>query len=498
MDGRKSLRLPQLVDLSDAAQAILAAIRSDGGQPLIVGGLVRDELLKYLRGYSPHHPAAKDVDIEVHGDIDFLRLGRVLKDESKRLGAGWHIGYAGVSYYVLKVRTPAGEEFDISVPRRDVKTGEGHRGFTVETGETLSIKEASGRRDYTINAIAWDPETGDIHDPWGGLEDLTAGILRHTTAAFAEDELRVLRGIGFAARFGFTFAPETALLCKALLGSYSALAKERVWGEWEKIATRGTHISKAMQALEDTGWAILYPELSALRGVAQDPAWHPEGDVWVHTAMAADEAAKIADERGLTGVDRAVVVFGALCHDLGKPSTTCVEGWRITSKGHADAGVPLARCFLTSIGAPHGVIARVLPLIREHMAAYGTKDQAPTKPAVRRLARRLAPATMMEWAMVVHADRMGRTSAGRNGDVAWLWFGTWLSVAQEPARPDKGLLTGDDLITAGLTPGPGFKLILSAALEAQDNGDFTDHEGALAWLSEELSASQQEPKEDVS
>lgn len=383
--------------------------------------------------------------------------------------------HLGKSFGVFKVRR--GEtEFDVSLPRRESKTGAGHRGFTVIPDSSIGFEQASARRDFTVNAIMYDPATEEIIDCHGGVADLRAGVLRHTSEAFAEDPLRVLRGVQFAARFGFRLDPSTAVLCWRLIDSYRELPAERVWGEWEKIGTRGRDISAALRVLEGTGWDIHFPQLAALNGIPQDPEYHPEGDVWVHAGLAADQAARLADEAGLTGTDRLVIVFAALLHDLGKVTHTQYEDGRITSRGHAAAGTGPAWTFLHSIGCPADTAARILPLIREHMCCY----DRPTKPAVRRLARRLVPATLAELALVVGADRKGRGDPDApNPGEAWLEVGRDLTVHERPA---KGLLTGDHLITAGMKPGPAFKPLLAEALAAQDAGEFDDENGAVGWL----------------
>lgn len=449
-----------LIDLDAQVAQVLAVIRQAGGRPMLAGGCVRDALI------APGTPA-KDIDIEVYG----LPFGTL----SEALAATEKVTEAGKSFGVLKVRAGA-VELDISVPRRDSKTGAGHRGFSVAEDPGMSFAEASSRRDYTVNSLMYDPATGELTDCHGGRIDLAAGILRHTSAAFSEDPLRVLRGVQFAARFGFRMAPETAVLCRSLVDSCAELATERIWGEWEKIGTRGTGITAALDVLEATGWDVYFYPLPALRGLAQDPEWHPEGDVWVHSGLAATQAARLADDAGLSGPDRFVIVMAALLHDIGKVTHTQMCGGRITSHGHAAAGVAPANVLLYGIGCPPAIIARILPLIREHMCCTGK----PTGSAVRRLARRLPPSSLAELALVVGGDRAGRGDpSAPNPAAAWLDKAKDLKVTERPA---KGLLTGDHLIAAGMAPGPAFKPILADALIAQDAGEFDDEPGARVWL----------------
>lgn len=443
---------------------MIRVITAVGGRPVLVGGYVRDAFL----GVD-----SKDVDIEVYGLRDTERLVHALAE------AGFHVGIAGKAFSVVNVRVSAASpvSFDISLPRLDSKTGPGHRGFEVIADGELSYYEASRRRDFTINALMYDPLTGEIIDCHGGVMDLADGVLRHTSDAFSDDPLRVLRGVQFSARFGFRMAPDTAALCRRLVGSYKELAKERVWGELEKLGTKGRHLSMALGVLADTGWEAHFPQLAALHGIEQDPSWHPEGDVHVHSGLAGDQAARLADEAGLKGPDRFVVVMASLLHDMGKVThTQRQDDGRITSYGHADAGEEPARRFLNSIGCPVSLKYRILPLVTEHMSCIGN----PTSLAVRRLARRLDPVSLAELAIVIGADQKGRGNPDApNSAQPWLDKAATLNVQERPAP---GLLTGRHLIDAGMTPGPAFKPLLAAAVAAQDAGEFSDEAGALAWL----------------
>jgi tRNA nucleotidyltransferase (CCA-adding enzyme) len=466
MTSAITARERSLVHLDGAVLSVLAAIRSAGGRPMLVGGCVRDAIL------SPGIPS-KDIDIEVYG-LTFAALA----DALARTGP---VDEVGKSFGVLKVRAD-GTDLDVNVPRRDRKFGDGHRGFAVTPDMRLSTWEASGRRDFTVNAILLDPQTGELTDHWGGVADIRRRVLRHTTAAFAEDPLRVLRAVQFAARFGFTLAPKTATLCRSLASSYSELPTERVWCEFGKIGTKGKDLTAALAVLEASGWERHFPELAALHSVEQDRRWHPEGDVWVHSGLAGDQAARLADKAGLTGTDRFAVVIGALVHDFGKVTHTQRASGRITSHGHAAAGVAPASAFLRGAGCPEGIISRIVPLVKEHMCPVG----CPAKPAVRRLARRLVPATMAELVLVCGADVAGRGDPDApNRAARWLEVASSLRVQERPAQ---GILTGHHLIAAGMKPGPAFKPILADAVAAQDAGEFADEAGAVAWLTERLAS----------
>jgi tRNA nucleotidyltransferase (CCA-adding enzyme) len=444
---------------------ILAAIQAAGGEPLVVGGAVRDLLL----GYAP-----KDLDVEVY-KLDVERL-------SAALALFGRIDAVGRSFGVLKLRTPTGQEFDFALPRRESKVGAGHRGFLAAPDPTMTPQEAAARRDFTINAMALTPD-GQVLDFFGGQADLRDRILRHTTAAFAEDPLRVLRGMQFAARFDMRLAPETAALGRALLLEAPTLALERIWAEWWKWATKGARPSAGLRALEETGWISLYPELVALVGCEQDSLWHPEGDVWLHSLHVVDAAAAIAARDGLAGEERAVLLFAALCHDLGKPATTShgADG-RIRSPGHAEAGIAPTGALLRRIGCPHDIAVQVAPLVREHMVHIG---MSVNDRAVRRLALRLAPATVAQWGRLVEADHSGRPPLPPGNPAAEI-----VALAQQlgtaAGRPEP-ILKGRDLIDAGIMqPGPKLGEVLRRAYQAQIDGAFATLEEALGWAAQHL------------
>ncbi|PFG33226.1 CCA tRNA nucleotidyltransferase [Sanguibacter antarcticus] len=451
------------VPTTAAAARVLGAITGAGGRGLLVGGCVRDALL--APGSTPH-----DIDIEVYG-----LEPRALVAALSRVA---HVAEVGRAFSVLVVRTQ-GESFDVALPRRMVRTGSGPDDVDVVVDPSATLRESSARRDLTINALAFDPASGEVVDCWGGLADLDAGILRHTGPAFSADPLRVLRAARFAAQLGFTLDPSTVALARELAPQFAVVPTERVWGEWQAMAATAAHPSAWLDVLDETGWIEHFPEVAAQRGIAQDPRWHPEGDVFAHSRLAADAGARLADEAGLTGEDRAVVVLASMLHDVGKTvSTQHRADGRITSHGHDEAGRPIAHTFLSRTGAPRSVIERVLPLVREHMVATTVRD--PSAAAVRRLARRLVPATMLEWALVTGADRGGRGTASGPAST-----GRWLELAElagTTRTPTAAILTGRHLVEAGMTPGPHFATTLAAALAAQDTGVITSEEDALAWL----------------
>lgn len=464
---------PGLVPTTAATRKVVDAVNTAGGRALLVGGCVRDAVLGRMEG-EPVAP--KDIDIEAY-DLTPEQLTAALA------ATGGKVDEVGASFGVVKVALD-GEDFDVTLPRRDSKTGDGHRGFDVTVDHTLTEVEACGRRDFTINAMSWDPATGDLLDPYAGAADLDDRVLRHTTDAFGDDPLRVLRGVQFAGRFDMAFAPETAQVCRDLTERYHELSTERVWGEFAKVATKARRPSASLAALHESGWERHFGELAACRDVPQDPRWHPEGPVHVHLAEAADAAVVESERLGLDDDERTTVVLGAMLHDFGKATHTQTDGDKITSHGHAGAGAEPARAFLNRIGAPRRHIDRIVPIVETHMAVAGPDGRDPSPRAVRRMIRRLGgekgPGLRL-WAAVVAADHAGRgTASGPNPAEAWLRVAAGLG--EDPDRPRAGLLTGKHLIAAGMKPGPEFTPLLAEALRAQDDGEFTDEAGALAWL----------------
>jgi tRNA nucleotidyltransferase (CCA-adding enzyme) len=458
-------------------RAILDAVRRVG-RPRLVGGGVRDWLLGLT---------SKDFDIEV-GGVDFETLQRTLAP----FGA---TDVVGRSFGVIKVRSAAtAAEYDFSLPRRESKTGAGHRGFAVAPDPALSDADAAARRDFTVNAIALDPFTGAIIDPHGGQRDLDARVLRHTSAAFVEDPLRVLRGFQLAARFDFTLAPETAALCRSIADTCRELPLERIWGEWNKWATKAARPSRGLDVLEQTDWLKHFPEVAALRGTPQEPEWHPEGDVFIHTQHCVDALVALAEWQASSDARRRLLMFGVLAHDFGKPMTTQRAekrgAMRWVSPGHEPAGGQPAKDFLRRIGAPLELDAPVCALVVNHLAHHHGNTEF-TDTSVRRLARKLTPATIDDLAAVMRADSNGRPPL-RSPEVH-ARIDELVAKAHALALADtapKPILLGRHLVALGRQPGPDFKRTLDAAFEAQLDGAFNDEAGGLAWLRDFLAKPQ--------
>lgn len=427
----------------------------------------------WLSGLAP-----KDYDIEV-GSLDFDALLRALSPWGPT-------DVVGRSFGVVKLRLASGE-YDFSLPRRESKIGAGHRGFHVQPEPGLEDAEAAARRDFTINSISYDPLTQVVIDPFGGRQDLEKKILRHTSAAFIEDPLRVLRAMQFAARFDLSLAPETAQLCSSISDSFGELPVERVWGEWDKWATQSTVPSRGLVVLAETGWMRHFPEIACLRGTPQDPEWHPEGDVLEHTKHCLDAMAASEAWRYSAPSRRRILSFAVLAHDFGKPSTTTYSErrgeMRWISHGHEAAGGLPAESFMQRIGAPRDIHEPVRALVVNHMLHHPQQGFGYTDTQIRRLARRLMPATIDDLCEVMSADALGRPPMSPNSSLRLLTElrnrAQELRLHSEPPHP---ILLGRHLIAAGLPPSPQFKPLIDEAFEAQLSGEFFDEAGAVEWL----------------
>ncbi len=440
----------------EAAQKVAEILRQAGGRALLVGGCVRDGLLGI---------PAKDIDIEVYG-LDADAVESTLTPHFRLDTVGRAFGV-----FILK-----GLEIDIALPRRESRIGPKHTDFKVEGDPNMSPREAASRRDFTINAISYDPLTGEQLDPYNGVADLKARCLRHVSEAFSEDPLRVLRGMQFIARFDLTAAPETIALCRELTPEY--LPMERLWEEWKKLILKGNQIRKGLNFLKDCGWLQHFPELAALDGCAQDPKWHPEGDVWQHTLHCLDAYAahRIGNEW-----EDLIVGLSVLCHDMGKPNTTYTdETGRIRSPRHDVLGVPVAKKFLERLTHQKKIFEEVLPLVEQHMRPLALYRDGAGDSAIRRLAARVKRIDRL--VRVAHADKNGRPPIESDGypEGKWLLDKTAELAIQDNAP--KPILLGRHLIDLGVKPGPHFGKLLDRAYEAQLDGAFTDEEQGRDYL----------------
>lgn len=456
------------------AQAIAQGVREAGGRALVVGGWVRDR----LRGRP-----SKDIDLEVFG---------VAQDRLPALLAVFgRVEAVGQSFPVYKV---AG--LDVALPRRESKSGRGHKGFDVAGDPSMSVEDAARRRDFTVNAIAWDPLTNQYEDPFNGVADINRRLLRAVDlTTFGDDSLRVLRAIQFAARFEFTLDVATAILCQRI--GLDDLPAERIWGEIEKLLVAAERPSIGFDlALELGVIDRLLPELRPLVGCAQEPEWHPEGDVWTHTLMVVDRARTLNAD-----LDRAklvTIMLGAVCHDLGKPATTAFIDGRIRSLNHEEAGVVPTNRLLDRLNIHtldgFDVRTQVVGLVAHHLKpGMFYKAEQVGDGAFRRLAQKVDLELL---ARLARADCLGRT--GRFDCSAMDWFLERARALGVEHRPPAPLLMGRHLLDLGVRPGPVVGELLRRVYEKQLDGEVRDLEEAIsAAKTFLLLASTQPPSTDT-
>jgi tRNA nucleotidyltransferase (CCA-adding enzyme) len=439
---------------------IAKTVRARGGRALVVGGWVRDRLL----GPDPGN-ASKDLDLEV--------FGIAAADLPALLAPFGNVEAIGQSFPVYKLGT-----IDIGLPRRESKAGRGHKGFVVEGDPSMSLEDAARRRDFTVNAISWDPLTSEYVDPFGGRHDLERRLLRAVDPqTFGDDSLRVLRAVQFAARFELTLDEQTKALCRSI--RLDDLPPERLWGEFEKLLLRARRPSIGFTLMRELGVVDqLFPELKALIGCEQEPEWHPEGDVWVHTLMVIDQARTRTGDLGRA--DALTVMLAAVTHDFGKPKTTAVIDGRIRSLDHEQEGVEPAAAFLDRLNIHSidgkDVRAQVLGLTAHHLKPgmlYKVRHEL-TDGAFRRLSQKVDLELL---ARVAKSDCLGRT--GDFDCSAMDWFldkARDLGVDRSPPKP---LLLGRHLLELGMKPGPEMGELLKKIYERQLDGEITSTEDAI-------------------
>ncbi len=441
----------------DLARDIARAARDAGGRALIVGGWTRDHLMGR---------ESKDIDVEIFG-VPEVALPPMLETLGR-------VDSVGESFRVYKIGG-----IDVSLPRRESKSGRGHRGFAVTGDPLMSVADAARRRDFTINSISWDPLTDEYLDPFDGRADIQRRLIRAVDpATFGDDSLRVLRAVQFAARFAFTLDDPTRDLCRAI--PLDDLPAERIWGEFEKLL-RAPRPSIGFGVMLDLGVVgRLFPELQALVGCEQEPEWHPEGDVWLHTLQVIDQARTRVDD--LPEPEMLAVMLGAVCHDLGKPATTAFLDGRIRSIDHEEQGVGPATTLLDRLNVHtidgYDVRRQVLGMTAQHLKPgmwFKVRDEVGDG-AFRRLAQKLDLELL---ARLAKSDCLGR-EPGVFDCTAMDWFLERARAIGAHVGPPKPFLLGRHVLEMGVKPGPRVGEILMAVYEEQLDGHVTTLEGALA------------------
>ncbi len=343
---------------------IATALQEIGGRVFLVGGAVRDIFVE---------KEIKDLDIEVHG-VSLQQLEAVLKSFG-------NVRLVGKSFGVLRVD---GLDVDWSIPRSD----SAGRFPKVTLDQSMPIKEACRRRDLTMNAMMIDLETGQLEDPFNGLQAIRDNVLRTPDSQFfVQDPLRFYRVMQFIGRFEMMPDEQLTQVCSTM--DISEISKERIFDEFEKLLIKGKKPSLAFEWLLHMGrLKELLPELYATKGCEQDLGFHPEGDVFEHSMQAVDGAAQQSYD---TSEQRLIMVLAALCHDLGKSVASCIIDGRIRSHGHALAGVSLADALLDRMGIKQSLKKPITRLVRYHMDPVAFVKNDAKAAAYKRLARNLAP-----------------------------------------------------------------------------------------------------------
>ncbi|MDR2778761.1 MAG: HD domain-containing protein [Puniceicoccales bacterium] len=443
------------VKVGEVALDICKELACVSAKPYFVGGCVRDAILgKRLA----------DFDIEVFG-ISLVDIERILAPK-------FAIEKTGKAFCVLKIHD---FPIDVSIPRTEIKTGNKHTDFSVNSLEKCSVKTAASRRDFTINAIYFDVMNEKTIDEFGGLKDLRFGILRHVGEKFSDDPLRVLRGMQFAGRFNLKAAEETICLCRNL--SPFGLSKERIFLEWEKLMLQSEMPSLGLRFLKNVDWLKFFPQIEALDKCPQSADQHAEGSVFEHTCLALDVFAKnkIGDR-----TEDLILGFATLCHDFGKPYVVTQSENGIHHHGHDEIGVQYAESFLKLINAPNYLIKAVLPLVKWHMIPRFLYRDNRTDSAVLHLANNMGRIDRL--ARLCYIDYMGRICDDKYDGKLTNWLTETAKKFGILTKQPMPIIQGRDLIQCGLSPSNHFSKILDQCFVAQLNCEFCDHTSGIAYL----------------
>jgi poly(A) polymerase len=429
----------------DLARAVVAKLRSAGHQAWLVGGCVRDLLLRL---------PPQDYDISTDARPD--RIDKLFPNSSQ----------VGAQFGVVLVRSDF-DQVEVATFRSDHDYSDGRRPDRVhfETDPRQDVL----RRDFTINGLMLDPFTGEVLDYTGGRADLEAHTIRaigDPETRFREDHLRLLRAVRFAARLGFTIETETLEAIRRLHGLIGSVSPERVRDELLRILTEGG-ARYGFELLDQTGLLRdILPEVAAMKGVEQPPEFHPEGDVWVHTLLLLERLGRATP----------TLALGALLHDVGKPPTFRVSG-RIRFDGHVEEGVKLTRNILERLRLSRDQSDRVEALVANHMRFAD--------------AHRMKAATLKRFLRLPYFDehlelhRLDCLAAsGRLGNYEFVQQ-KLRDMPPEQLKPPP-LINGHDLIEAGYIPGPQFSSILEAVEDAQLEGQIATREDAMALVREQF------------
>lgn len=416
--------------LTPRMRKFLAEISKKGGRAYYTGGAVRD----HLEGKKN-----KDIDIEAHG-LEFPTLENIAKNHG-------NVNTVGQSFGVTKLNFPQDghekeDEIDLSLPRRDNKTGEGHKGFQVEYDPHMGTQEASKRRDFTHGAMLMDPLTGEVTDHYGGMQDMKDKVLRHVDdKSFDEDPLRMLRAMQIASRRGETLHPSTAAKGPKLSQEYGTLSEDRVMSEWQKMAEKGIEPSKGLQVLKDSGWDKHYPELQK----SMTPA----------KIATMDQMAKSFQDNDFSPEDKHALFFAALTGDMSPQDSAS---------------------FMNRVKMPSPIRKRVAALNRGLTSPH-LANHDPTDANIRNISAQIGPDESM--------DNMMHVLRARNGGMLPSTHEGYHSRAKELGvhqSPPKPMIDGEVLKSLGMQPGPEFGRTLREIYQHQIDGTITSPEQAIQYV----------------
>ena len=424
------------------ARQLAKQVSHQGGRAYFVGGCVRDKLMGI---------AGKDIDMEVYG-ITPSALREILSGMGQVLDKGASFGVLGLRH----------SNMDIAMPRRESRTGNLHTDFDVSVDPFLSTMEASRRRDFTCNALMEDVLSGEIIDHWNGRADLQNHVLRMVCAeTFREDALRAFRAAQFSARLQAYIEEETLTQCRLM--DVSAISRERVYEETVKALTKASQPSIYFRALREMDHLKeFFPEIQALATVAQNPQYHPEGDVFEHTMLVLDAAATLRDKAEWP----LAFMFAALCHDLGKIVATEIspEG-RITSYGHEVKGLPLADRQMRRITNQTKLIEYVKNMMELHMRP-NLMARSKSKRSKTRLLFDLS-VSPKDLILLSRADASGKLDAPYDESLEKFLLDRYADYRSVLTRP---MVTGEDLLQAGVEPGPSVGRLLRRTRQLHFSG----------------------------
>ncbi|HKV93987.1 MAG TPA: CCA tRNA nucleotidyltransferase [Candidatus Angelobacter sp.] len=433
------------------ATRIALALRAQGHSAYLVGGCVRDLLLS-------REPA--DFDVATSATPQ-----QVMQVFPQTYAVGAQFGVVLVPAFRDMDGERANFATEVATFRSDGAYSDGRHPDEVRFSKDASFDVQ--RRDFTINGLLLDPETNEILDYVEGRADLQRGIVRtigEPHQRFAEDKLRMLRAVRFAARFGYTIDDKTFAAIRELAPQIRQVSNERVRDEILKMLTEG-HARRAFELLDETTLLEqVLPEIKKMQGVAQPPQYHPEGDVWIHTLMLLE---------GLPAGSSKTLALGALLHDVGKPPTFRVAPDRIRFDGHAEIGTKMAEEICRRFRLSNEDTEQVMALVANHMR-FGSVAQMKESTL-----KRFFRLPGFEEHLELH--RLDCSSSHRDLSLYEFAKEKFHTMPQEQIRPEP-LITGDDLIAAGYQPGPMFKELLAAVEDAQLEGSISTKEEALGLI----------------